>query len=111
MDPNDENHRIQNAGPDEEYIVCKYDKCRKRDLISNFYGSKRFCTHDCAAAYSFSIHSKTTEKTVKKKRKVKEGKRCEPQSGVRRSQRIRRTAADSQQEAEQTETTTEKSVI
>ena len=43
--------------PNDEYATCEWSGCRKRDLKSEFYGSKRFCSRSCSGSFNASQKS------------------------------------------------------
>ena len=93
------------------YATCEWYKCGVKKLRKDFIGSKRFCSSKCAHAFSGSRGNRGGKKEKKVKQEKIIMKKSEPRSRIRRRQRNRGTTAESQEVAEQTETTAEKLVI
>ena len=92
-----------NLQQEDVYATCEWYKCGVKKLRKDFIGKKRFCSSQCAHAFSGSRGS-TGENNKKKidheKRMVK---KFEPRSRVKKQQRNNEAASDSHEVAEQVE--------
>ena len=89
------------------YATCEWYKCGVEKLRKDFIGKKRFCSSKCAHAFSGSRGNRGGKEEKKVKREKVIVKKSEPRSRVRRQQRNRGTAADSQEVAAEIETPAE----
>ena len=82
-----------------------------KKLKKDFIGKKRFCSTQCAHAFSGSRGSTGGKHETKVKKEKNMMKKSEPRSKVIRQQRNRGTVSDLQEESKQIETPVDQWVV
>ena len=92
-----------NSQQEDVYATCEWYKCRVKKLRKDFIGKKRFCSSQCAHAFSGSSGStgENNKKNIKQEKRMV--KKSEPRSKVKSQQKNNKAASDSHEVAEQVE--------